>query len=121
MLSEDRRARSGQVRQLVECEDEAFVCGLESGSVEFNKHLQCVVRAITTSGVRFRSELITALHWTAADKAAGRVPAGTHLKVKQLQGSGKNGKGHHTWLFMVGYVLKALGQPGCHDLQWRRA
>lgn len=35
--------------------------------------------------------------------------------MKELKGTGKNGRGHHTWTFMVGYVYKNRGTQGYRE------
>jgi hypothetical protein len=35
--------------------------------------------------------------------------------VQELRGAGSSGKGHHTWIFMVGYVFKGRGTPGYRE------
>jgi hypothetical protein len=35
--------------------------------------------------------------------------------MQELKGAGRSGKGHHTWLFMVGYVFKGRGTEGYRE------
>ena len=60
----------------------AYAAGLETGDTAFHLHLQCVVRAYTTSGRKFKSALEKALGWTKADKAAERVAGQVTISVK---------------------------------------
>ena len=60
----------------------AYGAGLETGDTAFHLHLQCVVRAYTTSAQGFKTDLQKALGWTAADKTAGRVVGQVTTSVK---------------------------------------
>jgi hypothetical protein len=88
-----------------------YAAGYERGDVNFNRHLQCAVRVLASSPKQFRTELQKALGWGKGKDKDGT----THLHVKKLRGKGKNGKGHHDWLFMVGYCFKFRGQPGYEE------
>jgi hypothetical protein len=60
----------------------AYGAGLEAGDTAFHMHLQCVVRAYTTSAQKFKGDLERVLGWTRADKAAGRVDGQVTTSVK---------------------------------------
>ena len=51
--------------------------------------------------------------------AVGEAPYSEHechpLRMQELRGVGRNGRGHHTWLFMVGYVYKGRGTAGYRE------
>lgn len=83
----------------VHCQD--YVMGIERGGTLNHLHMQCLVRALTSSSKHFSREVRVMLGWHE-----GALKTDGSISAKSL-----SGKDMHTWVGMIGYCTKDAGRP----------